>query len=64
LGLSAEAGFPLIDKVDRAAAGAGVGFFAFGFRISRLLRFCPLATTISCVSDVYVTVGEKNWHSC
>ena len=35
------ASIPLVDRVDVAPATGGL--FAFGFRISLLLRFCPLA---------------------
>jgi hypothetical protein len=36
------------DAVFANIAGAGAdAFFCFGFRISRLLRFCPLATVSS-----------------
>lgn len=34
-------GIPLVN--GDAAAAAGSGLFAFGFRISLLPRFCPLA---------------------
>ncbi len=56
LGVSTEADWPLVKMVG-AATGS---FFFLGFRISRLLRFCPLAMMSSCTNPVPLMRSVKN----
>jgi hypothetical protein len=46
-GTPVEADLPLVDT-----AGVVAGSFFFGFRISRLLRLCPLAMMFSCMNPI------------
>src|SRR3546814_19532200 len=47
-GIPIEADLPLANTTGAATAS----FFFFGFRISRLLRFCPFAIVSSCTHTI------------